>query len=335
MAAERTQKWDILKFFLIITVVVGHLTDFYLEESGPMKALCLGIYVFHMPLFIFVSGLFAKGTVNEKRKDRIAGYLALYFVIKFILWIYAAIRYENMKFRVLSEGGLPWFMFALFAFMLITIAIKDFSPKYVLPMSIIVACLAGFDGTLGAYLSLSRIIVFYPCFYLGYILEPKKIEEHCKKPAAKIAAVIILAVFITTVVLLGEKHYFLRPLLTGINPFSALGEDCAKYGFLLRIASYAAAALTGYAFIVLTPNRTPLGLAAKYGRRTLSIYALHYICIYLLFYTFDIRGVLQGISPVWDEWLAMLLAVPIIFVCSLGVFDKIFSKIAVVPLKNK
>ena len=333
MAVERTQKWDILKFFLIITVVVGHLTDFYLEESGALKALCLGIYVFHMPLFIFVSGLFAKRTVNEKRKDKIAGYLALYFVIKFILWLYSSIRYEKMNFRVLSEGGLPWFMFALFAFMLITIAVKDFSPRYVLPMSILVACLAGFDNSLGAYLSLSRIIVFYPFFYAGYILDPKKIEEHSKKPAAKVAAAFILIAFITLVVLFGEEYYSFRPLLTGINPFSTLGEY-AKYGFMLRLAAYALAALTGYAFIVLTPGKTPLGIAAKYGRRTLSVYALHYIFIYILFYSFDIRTALYNVSPVWDEWLAMLLAIPIIFVCSLGVFDKIFSKIAVVPLKK-
>ncbi len=333
MAVERTQKWDILKFFLIITVVVGHLADFYVEESGAMKALCLGIYVFHMPLFIFVSGLFAKRTVNEKRKDRIAGYLALYFVIKFILWLYSAIKYENMNFKVLSEGGLPWFMFTLFAYMLITIVLKDFSPKYIMAMSILVACLAGFDGTLGAYLSLSRIIVFYPFFYAGYALDPKKIEEHCKKPLAKIAAVIILVVFITCVVLYGEEYYSFRPLLTGVNPFSTL-DDYAKYGFLLRLAAYAAASLTGYAFIVLTPKSTPLGIAAKYGRRTLSVYALHYICIYLLFYTFEIREVLQKVSPVWDEWLAMLLTIPIIFVCSLGIFDKLFSKISVIPLKK-
>jgi fucose 4-O-acetylase-like acetyltransferase len=224
-------------------------------------------------------------------------------------------------------------MFALFVYMIITIALKDFSPGYILPMSILVACLAGYDGTLGAYLSLSRIIVFYPFFYAGYALDPKKIEEHCKKPLAKAAAVIILVGFVTGVVLFGEEYYSVRPLLTGVNPFSTLG-DYAKYGFLLRIAAYAAAALSGYAFIVLTPQSTPFGIAAKYGRRTLPVYALHYICIYLLFYTFEIREVLQKVSPVWDEWLAMLLAIPIIFVCSLGVFDKLFSKISVIPLKK-
>lgn len=334
MAAQRMQKWDILKFFLIFLVVVGHIADLYVKESGAMKALFMAIYTFHMPLFIFVSGLFAKRTVNEKKKDRIAGYLVLYIVIKFILWIYSAFRYGNVKFSIFSEGGLPWFMFVLFAYAVITIAIKDFSPKFILPMSILLACLAGYDGETGTFLSAARIIAFYPYYYLGYLLDVKKIEEHCKKKEAKIAAGIIVAVLVTVTVFFGERLYWLRPLLTGVNPFSTLGT-CAKFGFLFRLGNYAVSGIISYAVIVLTPETTRFGIAAKYGRRTLPIYALHYIFIYILYYNFDMRNLLQSIAPAFDEWLAMLLAIPITFVSALPVFDKFFNKISAVPLKKQ
>ncbi len=333
MAVQRMQKWDILKFFLIFLVVVGHIADLYVKESGAMKALFMAIYTFHMPLFIFVSGLFAKRTVNEKRKDKIAGYLVLYIVIKFILWIYSAFRYGNVKFSIFSEGGLPWFMFVLFAYAVITIAVKDFSPKFILPMSILLACLAGYDGETGTFLSAARIIAFYPYYYLGYLLDVKKIEEHCKKREAKIAAAVIVTALIVVTVFFGERLYWLRPLLTGVNPFSTLGT-CAKFGFLFRLGNYAVSAIISYAVIVITPEKTPLGIAAKYGRRTLPIYALHYIFIYILYYNFDVRNLLQSIAPAFDEWLAVLLAIPITFVSALPVFDKFFNKISAVPLKK-
>lgn len=333
LSVKRIQKWDIMKFFLIFLVVVGHMADLYVKDSGAMKALFMAIYTFHMPLFIFVSGLFAKRTVNEKKKDRIFGYLVLYIVIKFILWIYSAFRYGNVKFSVLSEGGLPWFMFVLFAYSLITIAIKDFSPKFILPFSILLACLSGYDSEIGTFLSVARIIAFYPYYYLGYILDVKKIEEHCKKPAAKTAAVIIMAALIVTAVFFGERLYWLRPLLTGVNPFSTLGT-CAKFGFLFRLGNYAVSALVSYAVIVLTPDRTPRGILAKLGKRTLPVYALHYIVMYILYYNFNFRDLLQSIAPAWDEWLAVLLSVPITLICSLGIFDRFFNKISAVPLKK-
>ncbi len=330
---QRIQKWDILKFFLIFLVVVGHIADLHVKESGAMKALFMAIYTFHMPLFIFVSGLFAKRTINEKRKDRIAGYLVLYIVIKFILWIYSALHYGNVKFSVLSEGGLPWFMFVLFAYSLITIAIKDFSPKYILPLSILLACLSGYDKEIGTFLSVARIIAFYPYFYLGYLLDIKKIEEHCKKREARIAAGVIIAALIVFAVFFGERFYWLRPLLTGVNPFSTLGT-CAKFGFFFRLGNYAVSALISYAVIVLTPEKTKFGIAAKFGQRTLPIYALHYIFIYILYYSFDIRSLLASIAPSFDEWLAVLLAVPITFISGIEIFNRFFNKISVLPLKK-
>lgn len=83
--AKRIEKWDILKFFLIFTVVLGHIADFYTDKSEAMQYLYLFIYIFHMPLFIFVSGLFSKRTVNERRIDKIAGYMIVYFFTKLVL----------------------------------------------------------------------------------------------------------------------------------------------------------------------------------------------------------------------------------------------------------
>lgn len=320
----RMQKWDILKCFLIFLVVLGHVADFYTKDSQAMKNLYLLIYSFHMPLFIFVSGLFSKKTVNEKKKDRIFGYLSLYLTIKIIFFAYYAIAYGKFSFSLFTEPNLPWFMLALAAFALITIAVKNFSPKFVLFFSILLACVAGYDPEIKSFLSLSRIIVYYPFYYLGYLLDAEKIECHCRKKAPKAAAVIIIAAAITTVAVFGEKIYWLRPLVTGLNPFAALG-GYSDFGFLLRLGFYAVSGLLCYAVTVLIPHKTPLGLAAKIGKRTLPIYAFHYIILYILYYQVGINSLFEMLLPDSPEILGLPLAVLVTLVSSLGVFDKIIS----------
>ena len=52
---KRIYKWDNLKCFLIVMVVIGHFVNQYAPISNTMKSLSLFIYSFHMPLFAFVS----------------------------------------------------------------------------------------------------------------------------------------------------------------------------------------------------------------------------------------------------------------------------------------
>ncbi len=324
-ACVRLEKWDILRFILMFLVVAGHIADLYVKDSEAMRTLYLTVYTFHMPLFIFVSGLFSKTTVNQRRTDRIFGYFALYIVIKLIFWLYYGIARGSWTFSLFTEANLPWFMLALFVFSLITIPLSRFSPVYVLIFSILIACLAGYDSEIKSFLSLSRIIVYYPFYYLGYISDAKKIEAHCGKKSAKAAAVIIIAVTAAVAVIFGERLYWLRPLFTGLNPFAALGRY-ESFGFLLRLAHYAAAGLICYAVIVLTPQKTPFGFVTRLGRSTLSIYAFHYILIYILFYHLGIGNFLADIAPENGAWIGMLFIIPIMLICS--VFEKPLAMIS-------
>lgn len=331
--SARLEKWDILKFILIFLVVLGHIADFSTRSNEYMRTLYLAIYTFHMPLFIFVSGLFAKKTVNEKKKDKIFSYLVLYFVLKFINFLYFWISAGKASFSVFTETGLPWFMLALFAHSLITIAVRDFSPKYIMVISVLIACLAGYDKNINSFLALSRIIVFFPFYYAGYLFDAKKIEAHCRKILPKILSVIILMAFVLFAVFFGERYYWLRPLVTGANPFASL-NTCADFGFLIRLGYYAVAAVLCYAVIVLTPSKTPLGIAAKIGKRTLPVYAFHYIILYILYYDIGIQPMLENLSPIHWEWFSLPLALAVTLVSANGLFNKIINFAANVPAKH-
>lgn len=55
----RDSYWDSLKFYLILLVVLGHTLEIVVTDGSFSRALYNSIYLFHMPLFIFVSGRFS------------------------------------------------------------------------------------------------------------------------------------------------------------------------------------------------------------------------------------------------------------------------------------
>lgn len=328
----RSPKWDILKFYLVFLVVLGHAAGFYTETSHFIKGLFLLIYSFHMPLFIFISGMFSKNNINEKRYNKIFGYLIVYFALKLFEFFYKLISGVNPEFSFFSEGGAPWYMFALFSFSLLTIAVKKVSPKYILIMSILIACVAGYDSDIGDFLILSRTVVFFPFFYIGYCLDRKKIESLCRSRTNKIIAAVVLVSFTIIVFVFADGIDSLRPLLTGRNPFSKLGK-CADFGFFIRLLYFAVVTLVSACVVILTPQKTHFGIAERLGQRTLAIYGFHYIVLYFMFVRFDVK-------PVFDEWLGILsplvpivLSVILTLFFSLKIFNDILTKIMNVPLK--
>lgn len=63
--AKRIALFDNIKGVLIILVVAGHFMHPVHNDNLALSAAFDVIYLFHMPLFVFVSGLFAKGAYRE------------------------------------------------------------------------------------------------------------------------------------------------------------------------------------------------------------------------------------------------------------------------------
>ncbi len=64
--AKRDSFFDALKGVLIFLVVLGHMLELNKATSDTSVVLWDFIYLFHMPLFIFVSGYFSKNINFEK-----------------------------------------------------------------------------------------------------------------------------------------------------------------------------------------------------------------------------------------------------------------------------
>ena len=335
MQTKRIQKWDILKFILIFLVVLGHICDFHTERSETARSLYVFIYTFHMPVFIFLSGLFSKRTIAEKRLDKIFSYLILYLFIKIIHWLYFALLHQNYSFSLFSENGVAWFMFALFAFSLITMLTRHVSPRYVLIVWILLACFAGYDPSVNKVFVLSRIIVFYPFYYLGYILDTDDVLEFTRSQGLKrIICILYILILGISIFYLGDSVYFIRPLLTGCNPFASLG-DLMPLGFILRLLCYILQFVTGYVIITLAPEKLKTEKFSQLGQYTLSVYVFHYLILYILYYSLHIQDWYARIFPSSPTALIIPIAVGITLLLSNKKLTEFLNWISRIPLQKQ
>ena len=330
---KRIEKWDILKFFLMFLVVLGHIAAGYTYGYRSMRSLYVLIYSFHMPLFIFLSGMFSKNTINNKRYSKMFSYLLIYIFSKFLFSLYGLFDSGKFEFNLIKGNGLPWYMLAMFVFMLVTSSLQNIKPKYVLAFSIALALIAGYDPWIKDILAASRIIVFFPFFYLGYLVEPDRIQKLTDKVWIKVVSAFIIILATVLVFSFSKYAYLLRPMFTGRNPYTSL-HSYKMYGAAIRLVCYVISAVMGFAFIAITPNRTPFGIIAKFGTRTVGVYVFHYFVIYLLYNQLGIKAFFESLfSGNGAGYMVLPLALIITVVLSLKPFSVPINVILKIPQK--
>lgn len=276
---HRTAKWDNLKFFLILCVVTGHFMMRMSDQPNPRR-LMLFIYLFHMPAFIFLSGMMSKTTIAMRRYDRILGYLSAFFWIKVVLFLIKITGSKKFELKLLDMGDISWYAFVLFVFCLITVFLEQFRPAWVIGMAVMLALLSGYDASIGSYLSAARIFNYYPFFLAGYYTDPDQLISFTKRLPVRIGSVIIIGTAAGIVFMKIEKIWWLLALLRGRFPYAELAH-LNRCGALLRVVWYLGAGLLILAWIALIPDQKCI--FTEWGSRTLVVYVLHYIPLTFFF----------------------------------------------------
>ena len=178
LGKQRDYYFDNLKAVLIFLVIMGHLvrrirTDLFFEVRDF-------IYLFHMPLFI-VSGYFSKGFYKG---GKYRWYKLINFLILFVLYVtlvqFSYVIFQHDAFNpkaYIIQSGAPWYLLCMFYwYALIPLARK--LPGWILiPLSLIPSALAGCFPQIGTFLCLSRAIIFWPFFLMGYYCTHGQIER--------------------------------------------------------------------------------------------------------------------------------------------------------------
>ena len=162
---KRNYHLDNVKFILITLVSIGHFISQQLTNQTFLNNLFFFIYMFHMPLFIFISGYFSKSFYNDGKIkiEKIINFLILFFVFQIINNL---ILGDNITMVQLSN--ISWYIFATVIWMCTIPFISNLKPKYVLAIALFLAIMSGFDKTATNAFAIARIVNYYPFFLLGY-----------------------------------------------------------------------------------------------------------------------------------------------------------------------
>ncbi|MFO7690098.1 MAG: acyltransferase family protein [Cryobacterium sp.] len=297
---ERVPLWDNARWLAITLVVVGHAILKLIGESDTAYATYLFIYAFHVPLFVAVSGYFAKsGPPDTRQLSRLLTDLVFPYVIFETIW--TTVRWllgGSFRLDYSSASWTLWFLLALVVWRILLPYLVLL--RYPLVVSVLLSLGAGYVDQIDSTFALSRTIGLLPFFVFGWKLRQLHLTGRWLSLTSgavwrwRVAA---LALFGTVAVLCLVFTPQLRALQ--VRRFLLYDEAYASFGYDqfwavgVRLGLMILAFGLVVAFLMLVPRVTtwfsPLGTATMY------IYLLHSFVLYPL----RESGVLDGPQPAW------------------------------------
>ena len=311
---QRIALWDNLKFFLVTCVVIGHFAEQFTDVSYVYDSIFLFIYSFHIPLFIFISVMFHK---YKNTTGKAIFFISIGFAYKMCSAIVERLLGTvNVEFFLLWDGGLSWFMFALAAYIIILKIIEKQNKRYILVFSILLACFVGYDQSIGDFLYLSRIIIFFPFYLSGVLLKDIDIVEF-KKSNRKtlIIGIIVLVVWLGICLFKIDLFYGLRYLFTGRNPYF---PKIMSFAPVVRLGTYIISFIVGAAIIMVMPNKK-IYLFSDMGRNSINVYFWHMNVYYILNKVFHVSNLFHHGAV--GKLSFLILAIIVSMLLSQGIFS--------------
>lgn len=207
---QRDYLFDNLKAILLILVIFGHAIEFVIYRSdGIIKYIYTAIYVFHMPVFLFISGYFSK----RHNTKRILSLLLTYILWQELLYPLCLSLITNKSFEdiyrpIYYPQASYWYILALIIWRALIPYLNKI--KHIVPISILVSLAFGFlklDFDL-KYFTLGRLFVFFPFFLLGYKCSKETILKWRKDKRKILNTLIFIAIIsVTTILIHSIKKY--------------------------------------------------------------------------------------------------------------------------------
>ncbi|WP_148458617.1 acyltransferase family protein [Anaerostipes faecis] len=296
----RNPYFDNLKFGLILLVVIGHMSDLLKDSSFIMSVIRSGIYFFHMPLFVFVSGYFSYHEKFSIKKNflKVINLFGWYILFKFGLFFehYFLLGESSSRLSLFLDGGVPWYLIALIIWQLLIPYILLLERKKVQIVLILIGLAAGCVQSIGDYMALSRIFVFGIFFYGGMYFKQAKTPFFItiSKKYRVLAGILLLISFFLTYIC---HNYIVKLTIfsTGRYSYHICNVNNLQ-GIVLRGFFLLLAVWFGVLFMcIISPNEH---IYTKWGKNTLQVYILHtFIYVYFLNhkqFVYDIANALQG-----------------------------------------
>ena len=288
MEKERNYTFDNLRLILIFFVIFAHFLE--LIPNSVISNIYKTIYMFHMPAFIFLTGRFAKFDIKKILKRLVIPYIV--FQTLYEIFSDLVIKRTNLSIQYTTPYWILWFLLTIFIYHLLIPLLpkKESKFKYlIIALAFVVGLVVGFEKTIGYYFSLSRTIVFFPFFLVGYYSEEisQDIKRIIKKP--KLIGYIVSIVLIVSITVILIIYDVPKHALYGSYAYSSTDGS-----ILNRLLIYIVA-LSWIVFLCLLIPNKKIPFVTVLGKDTFLIYLLHGFIVKLLG-TLDIFKFNQAIN---------------------------------------
>ncbi len=297
---QRIYRYDNVKALLIFLVVLGHMTTDYVSDSHLVRWTTLWIYTFHMPAFIFLSGLVHKHYITEERAsqgvkgetrmrwDKVIGFFLCGYGLKVFLQFTRTLMGQHPLWHWIEEPGIPWYLFVMAEYEILFYLMRRLDgrvkPWMMITGAFALSVVVGYFPAVNDTFCLSRMINFLPIYMIGYYLDMKTFDSLIEKKLYKITGAVVIAASLIVCRMLPWGGYSLRKWFTGRRSYEFLadffGSAAVSYGWLIRIAVWAVAIAITLCIIAVIPDRD-LGFITTVGARTLNVYFWHRPLCYL------------------------------------------------------
>lgn len=258
---KRLKYIDIAKGIGIILVVVGHLTDSEIQSF---------IYLFHMPLFFYLSGLLFHNSdfyIRKKTKQFVIPFIVfsiITFPIKYIeRSILQGAMYLNISYLSLQFYNIPlWFCISLYTISCIYyLLVKYCRNTSILLVILTLICLGGLALSYSKVflpLYLSQSLLAFPFYVIGHIssnIKNRKVLFIISIIILTYAQIIHINTNISGLIVNHNPMLYLIPALSGIYVVLYMSKIIEKY---------------------ILCNNDNEDILSFLGRNSLYIFALHW-----------------------------------------------------------
>ena len=276
MEQARVYKWDNLKAFMIIGIVLEHSLVIY-NYPRNLELFWGGFISCLMPLFTLISGYWHKPKTVQLQ---VKSYLKPMFLFSGINFIVGYIFYPAYHSGFHLIGYAMWYFGALFVFSLVSpFLLRFIRLRFLFPLSIVAVLLFCLSPSIGKWeiiireLQINRLIGFYPFYLLGICIRiyEDRIRLLIKPDSMKYILLTTFAVYL-------YLCYSVEGLAYKSSFYLLMGSSL----FLLFqwLISYLSIAVISLTLVFLATDKKYF--FTKYGSRSITVYVLHMFLVFPL-----------------------------------------------------
>ncbi len=260
---------DNARFFAAVLIVVWHMGAQVFDRSESIQLFFYATWPMRVPLYALLAGYFSSAAPITPKRGIVLlrNVLFVYLIFEMLQTTHRWALYGDFSFNPGSPSFALWFLLSLFFWRLSLPLLSRV--RWIIPISIAVALIAGFASQLGSPLSASRTLAYLPIFLVGWKLHEIGLREVLDRVWVRAAAIGFYLVWFAYVYY--NHSDMKRRWFSMSSPYR--GEDITNE-LLMRGMVLTVGILGTLAILALVP-RTRLGWITYLGSGSMYIYLLH------------------------------------------------------------